>query len=191
MAMTWLVRPGRKSSAANSTRRRPQLEILDERILLATNPIVAENLLTGTPSSRWTLSHAGDSSIQGFATDISINRGSAISFKINDAAKANYHIDIYRLGYYQGNGARLVTTIPSSQVIPKVQPAPLKNAATGLVDAGNWTVSASWAVPAGATSGLYFAQAKRDDTGGASDIFFVVRDDAGTSDLLFQTADTT
>ncbi|MDB5351457.1 MAG: hypothetical protein JWN86_2704, partial [Planctomycetota bacterium] len=42
-----------------------------------------------------------------------------------------------------------------------------------------------------ATSGLYFAQAKRDDTGGASDIFFVVRDDAGTSDLLFQTADTT
>ncbi|MDB5349306.1 MAG: hypothetical protein JWN86_553, partial [Planctomycetota bacterium] len=163
------------------TRRRPHLECLDDRVLLASNPIVAENLLPGTPASQWTLSRDGDTSIQGFATDISVNRGNTIGFKINDTSLAKYHIDLYRIGYYQGNGARLVTSIPSSQVVPKVQPAALTNAATGLVDAGNWTVSASWAVPADATSGLYFAQAKRDDTGGASDIFFVVRDDAGTS----------
>src|SRR5262249_56952124 len=68
---------------------------------------------------------------------------------------------------------------------------PLTNAPTGLVDAGNWAVSASWAVPLTATSGLYFARVARDDTGGASLIWFVVRDDDGASDLLFQTSDTT
>src|SRR5262245_26327869 len=43
------------------------------------NPIVCENQLTGNPASEWDLpsaSPAGDASIQGFATDISVNRGS-------------------------------------------------------------------------------------------------------------------
>ena len=63
--------------------------------------------------------------------------------------------------------------------------------ATGLIDCGNWAVSASWAVPATATSGIYFAKAMRTDTGGASHIVFIVRDDASQADLLFQTSDTT
>src|SRR5262249_36092058 len=129
--------------------------------------------------------------IQGFATNISVNHGQTVSFKVNDPSLAPYHIDIYRLGYYQGNGARLVASIPASQVLKQNQPNPLTNAATGLVDAGNRAVSASWAVPATATSGLYFARLTRDDTGGASAAYFVVRADESTSDLLFQTADTT
>ena len=60
-----------------------------------------------------------------------------------------------------------------------------------LVDCGNWSVSASWSVPADATSGLYVARPRRADNGGASHIAFVVRDDDGSSDLLFQTSDTT
>ena len=51
--------------------------------------------------------------------------GQTVSFKINDTANASYHVDIYRMGYYQGNGARLVATIPSAQVVKKVQPAPI------------------------------------------------------------------
>src|SRR5207253_9833725 len=54
----------------------------------------------------------------------------------------------------------------------------------------NWSVSAAWTVPADAVSGIYFARAVRIDTGGASHIVFVVRDDDGHSDLLFQTSDT-
>ena len=45
-----------------------------------------------------------------------------------------------------------------------------------------------------ATSGLYFAKLVREDAGPpeqASHVFFVVRDDDGHSDLLFQTSDTT
>ena len=176
---------------ARRKRIHPRLEILDDRILLAVNPIVAENQLPGTPSSVWSVAGAGDSTIQGFATNISVDHGQTVSFKINDSARAPYHIDIYRMGYYQGNGARLVTTISSSQTLDQVQPDPLTNSSTGLVDAGNWAVSASWAVPANATSGIYFADVRRDDTGGASQIFFIVRDDEGASDVLFQTSDTT
>ena len=61
---------------------------------------------------------------------------------------------------------------------------------TGLIDCGNWGVSASWTVPSTAVSGVYIAHLVRDDTGGSSQIPFVVRDDASHSDLVFQTSDT-
>jgi hypothetical protein len=95
------------------------------------------------------------------------------------------------MGYYGGNGARLVATVNPSVQLPQSQPACLTNSSTGLTDCGNWAVSASWTVPANATSGIYFAKAIRTDTGGSSHIFFIVRDDASHSDILFQTSDTT
>lgn len=144
----------------------------------------------GNPPSEWEVSGAGDPSIQGFATDISVNKGQTVSFKISTNSSA-YTIDIYRLGYYNGNGAKKVATITPSAALPQSQPACLTTPSTGLIDCGNWAVSASWAVPADAKSGVYFARPRRNDTGGASHIMFVVRDDASTSAILFQTADTT
>ncbi len=154
------------------------------------NAIVAENCLVGNLASEWDVSGAGAASIQGFATNISVNRGSTVSFKV-DTVAANYRFDIYRMGYYGGRGARKVATVLPSATLPQSQPSCLNNAATGLIDCGNWGVSGSWAVPASAVSGIYFAKVVRADTGGASHIVFVVRDDASTSDLLFQTSDTT
>ena len=158
--------------------------------LNAQNPIVTENALTGNLPSEWDVSGIGDATIQGFPTDISVNRGQTISFKINTTATA-YHIDIYRLGYYGGRGARKVATINPSVSLPQNQPTPIRDAATGLVDCGNWAVSASWTVPSTAVSGVYIARPVRTDNGGASHIIFVVRDDSSTSDMLYQTSDTT
>jgi methionine-rich copper-binding protein CopC len=183
----------RERTPARFTRRRtfrPTFEALEDRNLLS-NLVVAENLLPGTPPSTWDVPGAGDSTIQGFAADISVNQGQTISFKINDTAKVPYHIDIYRVGYYQGLGARLVTTIPSSQTLDVVQPNPKFDPKTALVDAGNWSVTASWAVPNTATSGVYFGRVTRDDTGGAFMIMFVVRNDSSHSQVLFQTSDST
>ena len=98
--------------------------------LRAQNPIVTENALTGNLPSEWDVSGVGDPSIQGFATDISVNRGSTISFKINTNATA-YRIDIYRLGYYGGRGARKVATVNPSVSLPQTQPAFVRDAATG------------------------------------------------------------
>ena len=42
---------------------------------------------TGTPQSQWDINGAGSSAIQGFATDISVNRGQAIFFKVKTTAQ--------------------------------------------------------------------------------------------------------
>ncbi len=154
------------------------------------NVIVCENLRPGNPASEWDITGAGDASIQGFTTDISANRDGVVQFKMKTDA-SSYRLDIYRMGYYNGLGARKVATVLPSAALPQTQPACLTQSATGLIDCGNWALSASWAVPSDAVSGIYFARAVRIDTGGASHVFFVVRDDSGQSDLLFQTSDTT
>ncbi|MGZ4710265.1 MAG: N,N-dimethylformamidase beta subunit family domain-containing protein, partial [Acidimicrobiales bacterium] len=157
----------------------------------ATNEIQAENLLPGNPESEWQVTGSGDPTIQGYTTDISTNRGGTVSFKVDlDSTTPEFHIDIYRLGWYGGDGARKVATIPSSQTTSTDQ-APCYDEATGLVDCGSWSVSATWSVPATAVSGIYIGRLVRDDTGGASHVPFVVRNDSGHSKLLFQTSDTT
>src|SRR5262249_46790828 len=77
------------------------------------NPIVVENLKAGDPS--WSTG-SSDPSIRGFATNISINTGQTVDFKIKATAPTtSYTIDIYRLGYYanglSGDGARKITQL--------------------------------------------------------------------------------
>ncbi len=160
-------------------------------MLFAALTIAQENQLAGTPRSQWDITGVGDLNLLGYATDMSVNVGQAVQFKIDDKTLAPYHIDIYRLGYYQNLGARLVATIANASTLEQAQPNPIINATTGLVDAGNWTISASWSVPADATSGIYFAKVTREDNAGSSHIFFVVRNDSGNSDVLLKTSDAT
>ena len=82
----------------------------------AQNAIVTENQRTDgvAPMSQWDLSRPGSTSLQGFTTDISVNHGSTVTFKIQSGTN-NWRIDIYRLGYYQGNGARLVAHDPDER----------------------------------------------------------------------------
>jgi len=152
------------------------------------NPIEAENCLPGNPPSQWYVLGAGSTNIQGFTTDISVNAGQTLFFKINSNAAA-YSINIFRIGYYQGNRARLVASVSPSAPLPQNQPPCLTDRSTGLTDCGNWAISASWVVPSTATSGVYFAQLVRSDTGEASPVLFVVRNDASYSDILAQTSD--
>src|SRR5664279_3027336 len=153
------------------------------------NPIACENTKPGVPSSTWDVSGSGSTTIQGFATQMSVNVGETQSFKVKTTA-TSYRLDIYRMGYYAGNGARLIASV--NPVGRQTQPNCLSNATTGLIDCGNWAQSATWTVPATAVSGIYFARLVRTDgTSGASHVFFVVRDDASHSNLLFQTSDTT
>src|SRR5215470_14626424 len=74
-----------------------------------TSVIACENTLPGDPPSDWQESGSGDATIQGFATSMSVNVGQTESFKIKTPA-TSYHIDILRIGYYQGDGARKVAS---------------------------------------------------------------------------------
>ncbi|HET9739730.1 MAG TPA: DUF4082 domain-containing protein [Solirubrobacteraceae bacterium] len=156
-----------------------------------TNPVACENTKAGNPASEWDVSGSGSASIQGFATDISVDQGGTVSFKVDTPATA-YRIDIYRMGYYAGMGARKVATVRPTVLLPQNQPNCVTTATTGLIDCGNWAVSALWIVPNDVVSGIYLAKLVREDgTAGSSHIPFIVRDDDGRSDLLFQTSDTT
>ncbi len=155
------------------------------------NEIVCENSKPGNPPSEWDVSGEGDPGIQGFATQISVDRGETVHFKI-DTNSTKYRLDIYRMGYYGGDGARKVATVKPSVSLPQSQSPCGGEASSGLVDCGNWAESAAWAVPADAVSGIYFAKLEREDQASeGSHIVFVVRDDEAESDLLFQTSDTT
>src|SRR5262249_46915767 len=158
----------------------------------APNKIVTENLNTGTPQSVWaihgSIANQGDSQIEGFATQISTNAGQTVSFKINTAS-SGYTLNIYRLGYYGGNGARRITTMHHSGA--DNQPNPIFNSATNTVDAGNWSVTDSWTIPSTAASGVYFAKLTTDAGNFQNMIPFIVRNDGTASDILFQTSDTT
>ncbi|MEQ4717338.1 DUF4082 domain-containing protein [Nonomuraea sp. B19D2] len=153
--------------------------------------ICEENSLPGSPPSQWEIIKAGTPDIQGYPTQISVNHGETIQFKVNTPA-TDYRLDIYRIGYYGGDGARFITTVQPSVPLPQTQPTCLSDTSTGLVDCGNWAVSASWAVPATAVSGVYIGNLIREDgTIGVSQMIFVVRDDERASDVLFKTSDTT
>lgn len=193
------------------------------------NAIVAENCLAGHPATEWDINGWGDPSIQGFGHDMSIGPGETIRFKVLTDSD-DYRIDIYRMGYYGGMGARRVDTVEPTATLPQEQPDCLTDPATRLYDCGNWAVSASWQAPADATSGIYFGRLVREDPAPprlwqndrfrpvpqpegslndpewyrtkptmanalreprASHIYFVVRDDEGGSDMLFQTSDLT
>ncbi|MEA2138972.1 MAG: large repetitive protein, partial [Solirubrobacteraceae bacterium] len=153
------------------------------------NAILCENSLPGTPESVWGIDGSGDPSIQGFATAMSVTPGATIGFKIKSAT-AGYKIDVYRLGYYGGDGARRIDgdLVPTNTA---AQPACATDSASGLIDCGNWSVSRSWTVPSTARSGVYVARLRRNDNGGASHITFVVRDDTSTSKMVYQTDDAT
>jgi hypothetical protein len=137
------------------------------------------------------LNNSGVSTLQGFATAMSVNAGQTENFKVQTTASA-WHINILRLGYYGGDGARLIATnVQPSSPQPQTQPPCLSDASTGLIDCGNWAVSASWTVPSTAVSGYYLAELVRNDTGGKSEIPFVVRNDGNHSDIIYEVDDAT
>lgn len=154
----------------------------------AQNSIVTENVLPGNPIAEWGVPDFRDSRIAGFSTKMSLNSGETARFKITVQPAATYTIKIYRIGYYGGNGARLVQNLGA--FVGVAQPNGMSDPVTGLLDCSNWSESASWNIPAAAVSGLYIAKLERTG-GGSNHIAFIVRNDASNSDLYLQFPDAT
>lgn len=157
------------------------------------NAIVCENSKPGSPKTDWFSPNAyGD--IKGFTTKESVQAGDTVQFKVQ--SPVSYNIQIYRLGWYGGDGARQMSTAAqAAQTYPanytsKAAGCTTKSS-TGLVDCGNWPVTATWTVPSDAVSGLYIANITQTDGDGLMPYPFVVRNDAGTSDIVVQTSDQT
>jgi hypothetical protein len=154
---------------------------------VGSNPILCENSKTGSPREDWYAPNAyGD--IVGFTTHESVKPGDTLQIKVK--SPVSYHVHIYRLGWYQGNGARLMPTSPTGLFPAQSQPNCITDS-TGLVDCGNWSVNATWAVPSDAVSGLYLAILDQSDNDGVMPYPFVVRNESSHSDIVVQTSDQT
>ena len=90
-------------------------------------------LPAGHAAPIWDVPGAGSAEIRGFATDISADQGQTVEFKI-DTPAGMYRLDIYRLGYYGGDGARKVDTVTASSA--GRQPDCREEVDTGLIDCG-------------------------------------------------------
>jgi len=152
---------------------------------LKANPIFLENQLTGT--SAWRLeSPALNREVEGYASHTSVNRGETIDFFINTVS-STVQIDVYRMGWYGGMGARHmlgpVTVNGIQQVIAQPDSDGMAN--------NNWSRSYRLQTDSSWTTGVYLAKLTASDSGAQSYIIFVVRNDSEAADLIFQLPVTT
>lgn len=156
------------------------------------NTIQLENQKPG--DADWELVNAAfNHEIEGYASSVSVNRGEAISIFVN-SIDPSYTLDIYRIGWYGGAGARkMLPTITAPGIR---QPIPQPDPTTGLIEC-QWTdpyvlqIPGDLADPTYWASGIYLAKLTGIGSGKQSYVIFVVRDDARPSDLLFQNTVTT
>lgn len=163
------------------------------------NIVAAENALTGTARATWDLSSpnfGGVATLQGFCDGYTINKSGTANFKIAQSDGAGWSAELFRLGYYGGDGARSYGTLTpdgTQTANSQSQPSPADaDPDTTLlsVDCAAWATTLTWSPPAWAPSGVYVLRLNRTG-GGASHIMFMVRDDARVADLMVMTADST
>ncbi len=153
----------------------------------SSNAIVVENAYAG--SGGW--KSPTDNRITGYADSTSVEVGGRIQFAIS-TTRPTFNIDVYRLGWYGGLGARKMLSdlnFPgtdqgrwTSGTFGAAGCATCEvDAVTGLVDA-NWAWSYSLTIPSSWTSGLYIAQLSTANDRGS--IPFVVRNDVSPTTLL-------
>ncbi|HEY9698820.1 MAG TPA: N,N-dimethylformamidase beta subunit family domain-containing protein [Trichocoleus sp.] len=152
--------------------------------------ITQENQLPGTED--WQLTNpAIRHEIEGYASLTSVNRGEQIRLYVNTTAP-QYSIEIFRMGWYEGKGARRMTGPIVRTGIQ--QPKPAIDPVTGLIEC-KWQDPYVLKIPDTSIidwlSGFYLAKLTASNSGKQSYIIFVIRDDDRPSDYLFQSSVTT
>lgn len=166
------------------------------------NPIVAENQLEGTVE--WQLQYTRfddpitlasyplirrlrSSSIEGYVSKTSLLPGEQLDFMVSMDPPGQFHLDLYRMGYYGGRGGRHFLKLgpfpAESQPIPMMTTERLREC--------RWEKCTTFTIPDDWPSGVYLGKLTRDENFGAqSYVIFVVKEHR-KSDILFQVSDLT
>lgn len=146
--------------------------------------VVEENSKAGTTD--WLLKGVGDHVVEGFVDKVSAAAGDKVTLYANTQSR-RLDVSLYRLGWYQGKGARLVESLGSVEGV-RQRPAGI-SAGTNMVEC-RWSPTLSFRVQDDWPTGYYLA--KLTTTGGyAQWAPFVVRDDASRAAVLVQSSVTT
>ncbi len=150
------------------------------------SPIVSENRKPGTRDYLLTQpSKAGE--VEGYATQVSALEGDVVTLCVSVNRAQNVRCDVYRVGYYQGRGARLVQGGLMAAVTP--QPMPSASASTGLLEC-QWASAFTLTIDDGFVTGYYLCKLTNDD-GFESYVPFIVRESTRVAPLLVQASVTT
>lgn len=151
------------------------------------NPIVRENQQVGTSSWYWE-QRADDinGQIKGYASATSVNQNESITFHVSVNHPQTYTISFYRMGWYNGSGARL--RLVTDPIAGAPQPPCQPDATTGLI-ACNWAPGYTLNVPSDWTTGVYLALLTNAD-GWQNHAIFVVKDGRPAA-FLYQQSVTT
>lgn len=165
---------------------------------LGENPIAIENRRPGTTD--WLLQHPRVTPphplwhmfglrcpwIEGYCSHATIRAGEELTIFVSTNPPARYTLDLYRMGYYGGSGARLVRRFGPEQ--GRTQPTPEPGPAR--VIQCDWQPSLRFKIPSDWLSGVYLGKLTELNEGTDSYIIFILRDDR-RADYLFQCSDMT
>ncbi|HBJ83637.1 MAG TPA: hypothetical protein DDZ88_07170, partial [Verrucomicrobiales bacterium] len=129
--------------------------------------------------------------IEGYCSRQSIKAGEKLDLFVSTKPAAKFTIDIFRMGYYDGAGSRLMATLGpfdgKEQPVPEIGDKRLREC--------QWDVSTSLMIPADWPSGVYLGRlttlpnseqrTENSEPYWQSYIIFIVKDDR-PADILFQ-----
>jgi hypothetical protein len=148
------------------------------------NPIIAENQMPGTRD--WLpFPYASNHEIEGYASAASVAPGRRIRIFVN-TAEPTFQLEVFRLGWYGGDGGRRVFGPVTLE--GRVQATPAPHPVTGLVDC-DWTDPFTLRTDRDWVSGVYLVKLTASAT--QSLVPFVLTDDRSRAPLLFQSSVTT
>lgn len=158
----------------------------------AENAIVIENRRPGTRS--WMLERPRlesgakyrSAGVEGFASSPSVVAGETVRFHVNARGGGRWTLEIYRMGWYDGDGARLCAKLGPFDGVEHPEPS----VGDKRVRVCEWPAGAEWTVPSDAVSGVYLGKLSAGDDGPQSYVVFVVRDNRKAG-FIFQCSDFT
>ena len=150
------------------------------------NAVQAENGLAGSRS--WQLRQAPGRAVEGYASAVSVAPGQQLGLHVSTVPSARYRVEVFRLGWYGGDGARLLACLPScsGDEAGLPLPVPAVDPTTGYLDAG-WPVTDTVTVGSGWVSGYYLAElvlTSGPDAGRAGWVPFIVREPPSRDSMI-------
>ena len=137
-------------------------------------PVALENQRAGTPG--WELQNpALGHEIEGYAEAASVAPGETVRLHVSSASP-RFTVQVYRMGWYGGAGARSVLEFRGMPGGPRAIPKPRPQ--DGLVEC-DWPVSCRVPVGSDWVTGVYLAKLTGSRDGKQSFIPFVVREASG------------
>jgi len=112
--------------------------------------IIQENKRTGT--KLWKIWGTPPGYIEGFASTTYAQVGADVKLYVSTDAQT-FHVEVYRMGWYGGDGARLTWT--SGTIHGRAQPACPLTPGVNMVSCSNWSVSSTLQITPAFLSGDY------------------------------------